>query len=173
MTSAKFRWWWGAFTVCLVLLACRNNANGNEAEEIVRADRGGDFRGVRIGDQREVVLKTETAQTVYNMPDELIYRAYPDGKDSTWYEITYNFNNQGLYDISLDVFPTTSSRMQTMKQNFVAYYKERYGECKQTNGFCTWRAMTDNGHIVDITLTDSLQVDERPRLRVNFNESQP
>jgi hypothetical protein len=162
---------WTIAALALCVFACQNNQAPNEAEAIMQTDRGGDFRGVHIGDAREEVLKMENAETVYNMPDELIYRAYPNGIDSTWYEITYNFNVQGLYDISLDVFPKTQSETKDLKVNFMNYYKQRYGECNQLNGYCTWRAMTVNGHIVSITLTDSLQFDQKPCLRVNFNES--
>lgn len=172
ITSSKIRWSWALLNLSIALLACQENNNSNAAEDIVRADQGGDFRGVNIGDERDVVMSMENAETVHSMPDELIYRVYPNGTDSAWYDITYNFDNQGLYDISLDVFPKDSSGMQSLKQNFINYYKERYGECKQSNGFCAWRALTSNGHIVDIYLTDSLRMEGRPRLRVNFNESQ-
>lgn len=157
--------------LAVCLMACGEEQNKSDAEEIMLPDRGGDFRGVHIGDQREEVARIENAETVYSMPDELIYRAYPKGMDSMWYEISYNFNHQGLYDISLDVFPKTDVETRDLKTSFITYYKQRYGECAQTNGYCSWRAMTLNGHIVSITLTDSLQFDHKPCLRVNFNES--
>lgn len=163
------------FSVVLFLAmlswGCNQKAPSNGAEAIVGADQGGDFRGIYIGDEREQVMRKESAETVYTMPDELIYRTYPSGVDSTWYEITYNFNEQGLYDISLDVFPKSTSESHDLKGHFVAYYKQRYGECTLSNGYCTWRAMTINGHLVSITLTDSLAYNNKPCLRVNFNES--
>jgi hypothetical protein len=163
--------WWVLLLSVSCAVACENKPPTNEAESIMRADQGGDFRGVHIGDQPEKVERMENAETVYSMPDELIYRAYPKGVDSTWYEITYNFNNQGLYDISLDVFPKSVNESDELKANFITYYKQRYGDCTQANGYCSWRAMTINGHFVSITLTDSLKHDNKPYLRVNFNES--
>ena len=155
----------------LALCSCQQQQSPVSAEAIIQPSKGGDFRGVFLGDNPTVIKRQEESSSVYSMPDELIYRAYPKGMDSMWYEISYNFNHQGLYDISLDVFPKTDVETRDLKTSFITYYKQRYGECAQTNGYCSWRAMTLNGHIVSITLTDSLQFDHKPCLRVNFNES--
>jgi hypothetical protein len=154
------------------MVSCGDGKEGSSTEQILRHSEGGDFRGINIGDDRESVLKAENGSTVYSMPDELVYRIDPNGTDSTWYEISYNFNQQGLYDINMDVYPKNDSGMRALKNEFVQYYINRYGDCKYHNGYCQWRAMTGNGHIVSITLTDSISTTPRPCLKVKFNESQ-
>lgn len=161
-----------AFTAALALFACDPKQDAGPAEKILRHSEGGDFRGVNIGDDRESVQRTENGASVYMMPDELVYRIDPSGADSTWYEISYNFNQQGLYDINMEIYPKDDSGFRVLKNEFASYYLARYGECKYFNGYCQWRAMTDNGHIVSITLIDSLTGAPRPCLKVNFNESQ-
>lgn len=154
------------------LMGCdRQPPEENAAKRILKAANGGDFRGVNIGDKARDVKLKEDAASVYSMPDELVYRISPDDEDSTWYEISYNFNEAGLYDISLDVYPKDTDEVRVLRNTFITHYIEKYGDCKFYNGYCQWRAMTENGHIVSITLADSLLQSPRPRLRVNFNES--
>ncbi len=155
-----------------VLFSCGSKQEETPAEQILKHSKGGDFRGVKIGDDRESVTKTEEGVSVYSMPDELIYRIDPQRDDSTWYEISYNFSRDGLYDIKMDIYPKSDSGLSALKKEFVEYYVDKYGECKYLDGYCQWRAMTENGHIVSITLTDSLSDKPRPRLKVIFHESQ-
>lgn len=156
----------------LSLLCCNHADKETSTEKILRHSAGGDFRGVNIGDDRDDVIKAENGSTVYSMPDELVYRIGDDNEDSTWYEISYNFNQQGLYDISMDIFPRTDSGLSELKNEFISYYINKYGDCKYNEGYCQWRTMTANGHIVSITLTDTITESPRPCLRVIFNESQ-
>lgn len=157
--------------VLLSLAGCTTEPSGTTAEQILRSAEGGDFRGVSIGDDRNEVRNAENATSVYSMPDELVYRIDPGGKDSTWYEISYNFNQAGLYDINLEIYPKSDSGISQLKNDFISYYLNKYGDCKYYNGYCQWRAMTENGHIVSITLTDTISDQPRPCLKVNFNES--
>ena len=69
----------------------------SELSSILQSVEGGDVRGSTIGDRREDVLKREEANIVHNMPDEVTCRIPTGMKDSTFYDITYNFNEQGLY----------------------------------------------------------------------------
>ncbi|MFN0033197.1 MAG: hypothetical protein ACKVOR_13635 [Flavobacteriales bacterium] len=159
--------------LCLMLAACwEEKKPQGTAEHILKSTKGGDFRGINIGDRPEDVKRTEDAETVYSMPDELVYRIPPNDKDSTWYEISYNFNQQGLYNIDLEIYPAADSGMSSLREDFITHYKLKYGECQVYNGYCQWRTMTEGGHIVSITLSDTLANAARPCLKVNFNESQ-
>lgn len=166
---------WRTITIALlglsVLCSCDQNAeSGSSAEEMLRASKGGDFRGVNLGDDPESVRRMENAESVYSMPDELVYRIPPDTKDSTWYEISYNFDEGGLYDISMAIYPKTDSGLAALKNTFISYYISKYGECKMEGGYCAWRSMTNTGRIVSITLADSVLHKSTPCLQVNFNE---
>lgn len=155
----------------VVFISCGDDHPEKEgADKILKTSQGGDFRGVRIGDRPEDVLKLEDAESVYSMPDELVYRIPPDSKDSTWYEISYNFDDDGLYDIQLDIYPKSDSGVESLKRDFIQYYISKYGDCRHSEGYCEWRSMTDNGRIVSITLADTVLQKERPCLQVNFNE---
>lgn len=156
----------------LLLLVAACAAPGdktNSAEEILRSGKGGDFRGINIGDQKDQVVIKEGGRTVYEMPDELVYRIGSEGHDSAWYEISYNFNQEGLYDIMLEIFPKDEGELKELRNDFIAFYLDKYGDCEYRDGYCQWRTMTENGHIVNIVLTDST-ASQRPCLKVNFAE---
>jgi len=163
--------WMNTTMFILLLLSCSNTVQEKGAQKILKSSKGGDFRGVNIGDKPSDVVGREEVNSVYSMPDELVYRMESDGEDSTWYEISYNFNEAGLYNIKLEVFPKNEMHLKLFKDDFVRYYKEKYGDCKYNNGYCEWRAMTTNGHLVNISLTDSLIIKSRPCIKITFNES--
>lgn len=160
----------GLLSVFLIL-SCSDKVEEKGARKILKNAKGGDFRGVNIGDNLKTVVGNEDAISVYNMPDELIYRIESDGEDSTWYEISYNFTETGLYHIRLDIFPKSKNYLGLYKEDFVNYYNQKYGDCTTRNGYCEWKVMTNNGHFVNITLTDSLIIKSRPCLKVVYSEN--
>jgi hypothetical protein len=164
---------WFTTICCLVLFSCNNAAPGNnDAEKILGSNNGGDFRGVNIGDNHSDVTSSEEGVSVYSMPDEVVYRVPLNKQDSTWYEISYNFNDNGLYNIDLEIFPKNNVASKTLKNDLITYYLNKYGDCTTVSGRCSWRAMTENGHYVSITLTDSFPDSHKPLIKVNFNESE-
>jgi hypothetical protein len=160
------------FVCCaIVLCACSDHGSDTASSKILRTEQGGDFRGVHIGDQPELVKSKENARSVYSMPDELVYRMNPTGEDSTWYEISYNFNKDGLYNINLEVFPTNEDVKKSIHDEFMSYYISKYGECKYFEGYCQWRALSENGHVVSITIFTGPSTRNQHYLKVNFNET--
>lgn len=160
------------YVCCAIFIGARSgNANETASGKILRPEKGGDFRGVHIGDKPESVKKKENARSVYSMPDELVYRMNPTGEDSTWYEISYNFNKDGLYNINLEVFPANDSLKKSIHDEFMSYYTSKYGECKYYEGYCQWRALSENGHVVSITISAGPSARNQYYLKVNFNET--
>lgn len=157
----------------LALLAsysCGDNRDTNSsAEELLEAEGEGDFRGVNIGDKKEDVIRQEGRDAeVYRMPDELIYRMPLGAEKLIWYEISYNFNEEGLYDISLEVLANSADMRSSLSSEIVAYYVEKYGRPK---GNKSWHVMSQSGRIVDIIVTDTLIIKKKPAIRVKYYES--
>lgn len=145
--------------------------NKSSADEILRASEPGDFRGVNMGDKPGDVLRKEGKDYVYSLPDELTYRIPLSRQDSTWYEITYNFSEDGLYDISLEIFPRSDSQRTRLTADFSKLYIERYGQPLIDGHYSEWKVMTaKNGRIVKIIMTDSLEKNGLPCIKLNFNE---
>ncbi|MCC6599100.1 MAG: hypothetical protein IT223_00325 [Crocinitomicaceae bacterium] len=157
-----------------LLLSCNDGKDKTTgaAEEILKSSGRGDFRGVKMGDHIDNVRQKEGSGFVYSMPDELVYRIPASGLDSIWYEISYNFNEQGLYNINLEVYGKNHDVLEEITKSFSEYYGRRYGAPSVSFASLKWRTMTDNGRYVNITLKDSLKVIGQPCIQVNFNESE-
>ena len=154
-----------------LLWSCNSpSKEGSEAEQILKSTETGDFRSVNIGDPYREVISREGEHMVYSMPDELMYRIPLDQKDSTYFEVTYNFNEAGLYNIVLEIFPRDEVQLSQMNQDFVAFYTSRYGPLTMKGGRSEWRVMTAEGRFVRVIIADSLRKNNKPCLKIHFDE---
>ena len=158
-------------SVCALCAGCQQQVLPVSAESILLPSKGGDFRGVHLGDKPKSIKREEEASSVYSMPDEIIYRFNAGEVDSTWYEISYNFNQDGLNHISLDVFPENEELKEHLFNDFVQYYNQRYGELKTFQRHVEWRGLTEQGKFIVVSLMQEQQVNNRQHLRLVFNES--
>jgi hypothetical protein len=165
---------WLSFLVGLMIMfACNEKSKADTvAEEIVAPDLGGELRGVSIGDDYDKVLQTDPANFLYSMPDEIVYRLPVEGANGTWYEITYNFNDRGLYDICLEIFPTDTATNNKILADLLKLYSSKYGSSVFEDGYSTWKIMTQNAHVITVDMTDSLKKHGEPMIRIRFNESE-
>jgi hypothetical protein len=154
-----------------LLFSCGSaGINDNSTGEIMKTSELGDFRGIEMGAWPDDVLNKEGRDVLYAMPDELTYRIPLEEKDSTFYEITYNFSDAGLYDIELKIYPRDDDQRHLLSHDFSALYAERYGQATDEKHYRLWKFMTARGRIVSILLNDSLEINGRPCLKINFNE---
>ena len=162
--------------ICLGLLqtlGCGKSSLPISAETILQPAKGGDFRGVRLGDKPKLIKRQEEASSVYSMPDELIYRFETNEADSTWYEISYNFNEDGLHHISLDVYPQSEDLKENLYTDFLSYYNQRYGVTNSKTQHHEWRGLTVQGHYVIVSLVKDASDSKPNHLRLVFNETNP
>jgi hypothetical protein len=157
----------------LFVTACQQSPSTLSAETILQPAKGGDFRGIRLGDKPKLIKRAEESSSVYSMPDELIYRFESNEADSTWYEISYNFNEDGLNHISLDVYPKSAELKDHLFTDFESYYNTRFGEGKKSATHQEWRGLTVQGHYVTVSLLVDTAGNKANHLRLVFNETNP
>ncbi|MEO0403839.1 MAG: hypothetical protein AAF193_03110 [Bacteroidota bacterium] len=164
--------WYVLSVLMISLSACETDPPQDTPPEnsILESVGGGDVRGSSIGDQIEEVLRRESENVVHNMPDEITCRIPLNMKDSTYYDITYNFNEQGLYVIELDIFPKSEADTKALFGEFKKYYDQRYGKSSAEDGFTTWFAQSHQGTDVEITMIDESKEMNKPYLAVSFYE---
>lgn len=138
--------------------------------DVLGVNVGGDFRGNNIGDDIKEVFNRERNNIVYNMPDELTCRIPGNIKDSTFYEITYNFNEEGLYVIAMDVYPTDSISTETLFTDFKSVYDLKYGVSEVVEGFTTWMTRSSQGTKVEITMINESKEIGKPYISLSFYE---
>ena len=159
--------------VSWLLVSCQQSTVPINAASILQTSKGGDFRGIRLGDKPSSIKREEEASSVYSMPDELIYRFDSGETDSTWYEISYSFNQDGLNHINLDVFPQGETLENHLYNEFLDYYNQRYGICRDFSNHKEWRGLTVQGLYVMVSLTREPARNGRQHLRLVFNETNP
>jgi hypothetical protein len=157
----------------ILLQSCGKSSLPISAETILQPAKGGDFRGVKLGDKPKIIKRQEEASSVYSMPDELIYRFETNEADSTWYEISYSFNEDGLNHISLDVYPQNESLKEHLLNDFISYYDQRFGTSNTKNAHHEWRGLTVQGHYVTVSLLKDSTGNKPNHLRLVFNETNP
>lgn len=161
------------FLLCLFAVSCEDEKTESQSvEDIIKSIEAGDFRGIEIGDDIKKVMAREYKNIVYTMPDELTCRIPLDLKDSTFYEITYNFSKEGLYIIDLVVFPNDTFGTQKLYSEFKAHYDDRFGISDSTIGFSTWFTASARGTDVEISMTDESKERGRPYLSISFYEEE-
>ena len=156
----------------LVLLwSCADKPEpADPVQAILRTEEGGVFRGIELGDTHPLVLSREEENIVYNMPDELTCRIPASMKDSTFYDITYNFSDKGLYVIELDVFPQSLSQARELFSKFRSYYDTKYGSSTIDEGFTMWNTMSERGTDVEVSMVDESKEADRPYISIVFHE---
>ena len=162
------------FFILLLALAfgCADETQPEKSwEEIVATNDPGDFRGINIGDDIVKVLDKESSNVVHTMPDELTCRIPLDQKESTFYEITYNFNEHGLYVIDLIIYPQDSADTQELFSEFKDYYDKKYGASSDSDGFTAWYTKSGAGSDLEISMIDESEEKGRPFLSITFFEA--
>lgn len=155
----------------LLLVACETPPpEERPIDRILGVTDSGLFRGLDVGASRNAVLAIEAEHIVHQMPDELTCRIPLDLKDSAFYDITYNFDEEGLRVIELDIFPASNVVKKELYDNFKAYYDRRFGKSSEDDGFTMWTTRSHRGTAVEVSMIDESTEIGRPYLTVNFYE---
>ncbi len=160
------------FILSFLFFGCAEEApQPDPLDGILGASEQGVFRGSDIGDSQNDVLDREAEHVVYNMPDELTCRIPVTLKDSTFYDITYNFDETGLYVIALDIFPSSEEVSGSLFDDFKKHYDLRFGATSEDDGFTMWNARSAKGTNIEITMIDEGREAGRPYISVVFLET--
>lgn len=159
--------------VMLTSSGCSTDSGGDESldPQTLTGEDGG-LRGAAMGDNIRTIMAREANNIVHQMPDELTARIPINQKDSTYYDITYNFNDSGLYVIDMDIYPKDSSDGRIIFDQFSAYYNRRYGKALQEGGLFQWETYSSRQTIVEITISDQALGRIDPTLSITFFEHQ-
>ena len=160
------------YIALLVFYSCGTNTNNNDYPQglidVLDTNHPGDIHGTSIGDDIEYVMKKMKPHIVSEMPDELTARIPLSIKDSTFYDINYDFKNGELYSIDLDIFPKDFSDCNLLYNEFKKYYNRAYGEGIEDEGYIVWYTETKSGDDIEISLIDESYSNYKPYLAVTF-----
>ena len=160
-------------TTALALLSCEDEPRPEQElnPEQFTGDKVG-LQQAEMGDNIRTIMARESSNIVHQMPDELTARIPINQKDSTYYEITYNFNDGGLYVIDMEIYPRDSSDGRIIFDQFATYYNRRFGNALREGQLHQWSAYSSRQTIVEISMSDKALGGMRPSLSITFFEKQ-
>lgn len=145
--------------VCFIAVAvysCKQeqkSADIGSIPAIVLGSNDGVFRGVNLGDSIATVLRKETEKPIETDSGYLYYEySLLDSVGS--YNITYNFDEQGLYEIQSDIFINDAANTEAVLSEFKKHFDKYYAPTQADMGFSAWSVKSDRVGAVKINLSD-------------------
>ncbi len=133
-------------------------------QKILRPERGGLLRGVRLGDSVGQVTSTETAPLA---EDSTTYKGFTEyfveGNEDEFADVLYRTNTQGRVEsIHVDVFLNEPSEVTTLLNELRAHLTQQYGEPSHDGKQSIWKTEK-----LRVTLRD-VSVKQAPGLALDF-----
>ncbi len=134
-------------------------------QKILKPEKGGLLRGVRLGDSVERVTHLETAPLA---EDSTAYKGYTEslteGVESEFADILYRTDTQArVRGIQVDIFLNQPTEVATLLTELRRYFTQRYGPAQNAARRSTW-ALPEG---VRLTVSDE-SVRQAPGVRIEF-----
>ncbi|MGB3949011.1 MAG: hypothetical protein WBM13_13585 [Bacteroidia bacterium] len=143
--------------ITLLLISCSDKNTTTEvlnhfAEKVI-GNNEGVFRGLNLGDNLNKVQKSEEAQLLEADSAYLYYEYFLDDSIGS-YNITYNFDEKGLYEIQSSIFINDADQTENVINQFKSYFDKFYGTSVSEMGFNVWSVKSEKFGQVKINLRD-------------------
>lgn len=134
--------------------------------KILKPEKGGLLRGIRLGDSVERVMSLETAPLA---EDSTTYKGFTealtDGVESEFADVLYRTDARSrVREIQVDVFLNELPEVSTLLAELRGYFSTKYGAGQTSGKRTTWRLPDGN----QLTLSDE-SVKQAPGLRILFS----
>ncbi|HEY0029379.1 MAG TPA: hypothetical protein VGC65_01375 [Bacteroidia bacterium] len=144
-----------ALIACL-LIACSGPESklakyGPEVANVLLTDNGA-FRGLNLGDKMDSVIAKEGVPASEADEGYLYYELQLDSSCS--YNISYNFDENGLNEIQSDIYIKDAGNTEKVFDCFKRYFDDHYGKSELHQGFTVWTVKSDKFGEVKINLSD-------------------
>lgn len=154
-----------------VLNSCENTQEHRKAFNIIAGNtESGQLRGMSIGDEKEKVLALETLELIEDNDDELYYSAVLDAESESSFSVYYIFDQYGLFEIQVDVFPVDGAEVKELFDDFEKLFSERYGDGEKKGNAIIWSTYSRNNTHIDVRLSNESADYGKPFLSINFFE---
>jgi hypothetical protein len=136
---------------------------------------GGDLknshlRGVSIGNSKDEVKSKEKKSPTEETESNLLYRNYTSNIDSSYYEINYNFDELGLFEIQTDVFLQSAENSKAFFELLKNKFNDKYGSPTGEGEIISWSSKTDKGTALEVTISHEGIEYIKPFISINFIE---
>lgn len=125
----------------------------NSVPSIILGSNDGVFRGVNLGDSIVTVWRKETLKPIETDSGYLYYE-YLLLDTIGSYNITYNFDEQGLYEIQSYIFINDAANTEMVLNGLKKHFDKYYASTQADMGFNAWSVKSDKVGAVKINLSD-------------------
>lgn len=135
---------------------------GSIVKAVMRNDAGA-FRGLNFGEKMDSVIARETSPATEADQGYLYYEYKIDSTGS--FNITYDFDENGLSEIQSDVFVNSAVQTDSVFNAFKRYFDDHFGKNETDMGYNVWSVKSDKFGDIKINLTDEstdLTADQAP-----------
>lgn len=150
----------------------KEDPKGDEITDILKSADSRVIHGTEIGDEMDHVITRMKPHIVSEMPDEITARIPLNMKDSTFYDIDYDFKNGKLYSIDLDIYPKSNEDCKILFQDFRKYYNSAFGKGQEKDEFIVWYTSSKTGDDVEIIMMDESSSHGKPYLAITFYQEE-
>lgn len=113
----------------------------------------GIFRGLKPGDSRDFVRRSESFDPITNNEQEISYEI--PLADDGHIIVNYGFERDTLYEITMDLYTEKDETALNIIRNFKKYYDKKFGDHKSESGFCVWKTVDhQKKNVITIEMTD-------------------
>lgn len=124
---------------------------GTFVKAVMRIDTGA-FRGLNFGDKMDSVLAKEAAKATEADENYLYYEYHIDTVGS--YNVAYDFDENGLSEIQSYVFINDVNKVDSVFNDFKAYFDNHFGKDETQMGYNVWTVKSETYGDISINLSD-------------------
>jgi len=125
----------------------------------ITKNENGIFRGIDIGDSPEKVMSLEDSLTLKDKARANTYLYYDipvkvrgGTKGANSFTIAYNFEDEHLYEIQVDVYLESEDDCQRIYKDFITLYNKKYGKYIKDQDYLVWNTKSAEGDNISIEL---------------------
>lgn len=170
------------FSLCVVVIvafSCKTEKSNDVKKEnffdtIFINDSIGLIRGSNMAVLPDEVLKNEPGKPVLEN-DSILEYVYdyelPTGKTKT--RLHYNFDEFGLFEIQIDLYPETEEDAKKMITEIDEYLTQKFGNSKALGTVKRWTTFGQSNRLIEITLSNETADFGKPFVSLNYLEPLP
>jgi hypothetical protein len=124
---------------------------GSFVETVIRSEEN-TFRGFNFGEKADTIMAREAGQAAEADEGYLYYEYRINDLGS--FNITYDFNENGLNEIQSDVFINNPLQADSVFNAFKNYFDDHFGNSEVDMGYNVWSVQSEKFGNIKINLTD-------------------
>lgn len=137
-------------------------------------DSTGIFHGHQVGDTAQAIRNKELATPIVDTDSLLRYHyTYILEGDTVETNIIYTIDSYGLFEIQIDMYPSTAIGVEVLMDKIPEILNEKYGDSQQIGTLKRWTTNSPSNNLIEITLSNESEDRGEPFVSLNYLEPLP